>query len=448
MGKLTVHTGPVKEYLKRMHRYYEDQEEIIEKHLSIVNETRQMLAQEDLGQIASELDALERKGKRYINHKMPVIHENLSSGKPTEPYVEAVERIQEEFQKNNIDAFTQMIRDVQPYNRTTMPKDPITGQDVANVGSEFIGTNDLYRAATGKEPFSGGTLTAGERMAAIGWSALMFVPPARLGKIGKAGRGISTVQGVKAGTASDKMKKLSELSSNTLKTTKQQVKELSAEQLRAVQDFANRLNRFNLFPQTMQPAMNGLNGVGNVRLVDEQIYRFGDNVGDVGRSGDGFGSINTKSSDDIANKTSQVNNINISERSIKHSDVGDFTTNPKTNNISKMKGGGHGQSNIEFLEKNKIVYNINKVFENGVRVGNVPGHKVKAKRTGSNQSWFPENWTESDIVAAGTKISNSPEFLKAENGVAIFGGYNGVRVGVIKTNGEIGTIFPDATKQP
>ncbi|WP_238343650.1 hypothetical protein, partial [Gracilibacillus saliphilus] len=87
----------------------------------------------------------------------------------------------------------------------------------------------------------------------------------------------SAAQGVKAGTASAKMKKLSELSSNTLKTTKQQVKELSAEQLRAVQEFANRLNRFNPFPQTMQPAMNG---AGNVRLVDEQIYRFGDNVGD------------------------------------------------------------------------------------------------------------------------------------------------------------------------
>ncbi len=37
--------------------------------------------------------------------------------------------------------------------------------------------------------------------------------------------------------------------------------------------------------------MNGLNGADNVRLVDEQIYRFGDNVGDVGRSGDGFGRI-------------------------------------------------------------------------------------------------------------------------------------------------------------
>ena len=33
-----------------------------------------------------------------------------------------------------------------------------------------------------------------------------------------------------------------------------------------------------------------------------------------------------------------------------------------------MKGGGHGQSNIEFW-KNNVDYNINKVYENGVRVG-------------------------------------------------------------------------------
>ncbi|MCY7809157.1 EndoU domain-containing protein [Bacillus spizizenii] len=81
-------------------------------------------------------------------------------------------------------------------------------------------------------------------------------------------------------------------------------------------------------------------------------------------------------------------------------------------------------------------------------MGNVPGHKVKAKRSGSNQSWFPESWTESDIAAAGAKIAELPEFANAENGVTIFGEYKGVRVGVIKTNGEIGTIFPDATKQP
>ncbi|MFB8733323.1 EndoU domain-containing protein [Bacillus sp. SL00103] len=69
----------------------------------------------------------------------------------------------------------------------------------------------------------------------------------------------------------------------------------------------------------------------------------------------------------------------------------------------------------------------------------------KAKRTGSNQSWFPENWTESDIAEAGAKIVKSPHFSKVENGVTIFGEYKGVRVGVIKTNGEVGTIFPDAT---
>ena len=99
-----------------------------------------------------------------------------------------------------------------------------------------------------------------------------------------------------------------------------------------------------------------------------------------------------------------------------------------------MKGGGHGQSNIEFLEKNNVDYNINKVYENGVRVGNVPGHKVKAKRTGSNQSWFPESWTESDITAAGAKIAELD--LRIQKMVWLFLEYNGVRVGVIKTNGD------------
>ncbi|ENH97020.1 transposase [Gracilibacillus halophilus YIM-C55.5] len=73
---------------------------------------------------------------------------------------------------------------------------------------------------------------------------------------------------------------------------------------------------------------------------------------------------------------------------------------------------------------------------------------MKAKRTGSNQSWFPENWTEADITAAGAKIAELDRFSNAENGMAIFGEYKEIRVGVIKTNGEIGTIFSDATKQP
>ena len=44
---------------------------------------------------------------------------------------------------------------------------------------------------------------------------------------------------------------------------------------------------------------------------------------------------------------------------------------------------------------------------------------MKAKRTGSNQSWFPESWIESDITAAGAKIAELPGFANAENGVAI-----------------------------
>ena len=78
----------------------------------------------------------------------------------------------------------------------------------------------------------------------------------------------------------------------------------------------------------------------------------------------------------------------IDNTTITHSSVGDFTYNPKTGALSKMKGGGHGQANIEFLEANGFEYNIVKVYDNGVRVG------------------------------------------------------------VIRTNGRISTIFPDAASQP
>ena len=138
----------------------------------------------------------------------------------------------------------------------------------------------------------------------------------------------------------------------------------------------------------------------------------------------------------------------IDNTTITHSSVGDFTYNPKTGAVSKMKGGGHGQANIEFLEANGLEYNIVKVYDNGVRIGNIPDHKVKAKRTGTNQSWFPESWSESDIANAGAYIGNLLENVNAADGVTVFGNYNGVRVGVIRTNGRISTIFPDAASQP
>ena len=53
-----------------------------------------------------------------------------------------------------------------------------------------------------------------------------------------------------------------------------------------------------------------------------------------------------------------------------------------------MKGGGHGQSNINFLEENGIEYNIVKEYDNGVRVGNVPKHKTPQKEQEQDKHGF------------------------------------------------------------
>ena len=55
------------------------------------------------------------------------------------------------------------------------------------------------------------------------------------------------------------------------------------------------------------------------------------------------------------------------------------------------------------------------------------------KQTGTGQAWFPRNWTRGN--------------RHVKDGIAVFGMWKGVRVGVIRTNGKIGTIFPDS-KQP
>ena len=59
------------------------------------------------------------------------------------------------------------------------------------------------------------------------------------------------------------------------------------------------------------------------------------------------------------------------------------------------------------------------------------------------QSWFPESWTEIDIKCAGEYVANLPENADLPDGVWVFGEYNEVRTGIIKNNGNIGTIIPD-----
>lgn len=138
-------------------------------------------------------------------------------------------------------------------------------------------------------------------------------------------------------------------------------------------------------------------------------------------------------------------NEQIESSAIEHSSKGSFTYDPKTNRISKMKSGGHGQENIDFLTKNKINYNIVYEYKNGVRIGNVPKHKEKYKRNGTGQSWFPKNWGRKEISDAGKYVARYK--AKKPDGKQATAKYKGVIVGIIRTNGKVATIYPDVNQK-
>ena len=100
------------------------------------------------------------------------------------------------------------------------------------------------------------------------------------------------------------------------------------------------------------------------------------------------------------------------------------------------------------LDKYGIEYHVVKTYPNGVRVGYVPNHKEKRKKTGTGQSWFPKEWTSKDIKRAGEHVANLKHNKSAsvKDGKPVFGMWKGVRVGVIRTNGIIATIFPDSNQ--
>lgn len=60
------------------------------------------------------------------------------------------------------------------------------------------------------------------------------------------------------------------------------------------------------------------------------------------------------------------------------------------------------------------------------------------------QTWFPKSWTTKDIRHAGEHVAGLKGNRHAPDGKAVYGVYKGVRVGVIRTNGKIATVFPDA----
>ena len=139
----------------------------------------------------------------------------------------------------------------------------------------------------------------------------------------------------------------------------------------------------------------------------------------------------------------------VSDFALVHSNEGDFVrkqnrANGKIKITLRLGNGGHGQKGMELLDKYGIKYNVVKIYPNGVRVGNVPDHKIKSKAKGIGQSWFPRSWSEKDIRRAGEHVSGLKKNRHIPSGEKIFGVYKGVRVGVIRTHGKIATVFPDS----
>lgn len=131
-----------------------------------------------------------------------------------------------------------------------------------------------------------------------------------------------------------------------------------------------------------------------------------------------------------------------------HSFDGKYSTNNRTGAIINIKSGGHGQSALDIMDKNGIKYNIVKTYSNGVRVGNIPGIKNNIKKTDTGMAWFPKSWSQKDMVRAGEHVAGLKCNRGAKDGTIIWGTWKGVRVGVIKTHGQIATIFPDSKYQP
>lgn len=154
--------------------------------------------------------------------------------------------------------------------------------------------------------------------------------------------------------------------------------------------------------------------------------------------------------------------LTVGSTAVKHSTVGDFSNlaNPKKpaggRNGGNMKGGGHSQANLDELSQRGIAYNIEKTYDNGVRIGGVENHTSSEKRLGtSGQSWFPESWDSDKITVAGTYTANKPAIIEelhddSENliGYRKFQKYDDVTVGIFEdADHNIDTIFPDAEQR-
>lgn len=130
--------------------------------------------------------------------------------------------------------------------------------------------------------------------------------------------------------------------------------------------------------------------------------------------------------------------ITIPQNVIKHSTIGEYTNSTKSSPNGRLKSGGHSVLCKQELDVKGIKYTIEKTYSNGVTCGGVDKHKDVRKRIGTGgQTWFPDDWTEDDVLVAGTAVVNSmPPAVK------VVGDYNNVTI-VVYTSADAGTICPD-----
>lgn len=132
----------------------------------------------------------------------------------------------------------------------------------------------------------------------------------------------------------------------------------------------------------------------------------------------------------------------VSNVALKHIETGEYTRNPKTNEVMRLKSGGHTQKALDIMRSNGLGVHIEKTFDNGVRVGFIDKAKNPIRRKSGGQTFFPSNWSTQTISSAIRYVARLKRTDLSVDGM-YSGTYKRVRVKIRVYDGKIVTAFPD-----
>ncbi len=130
----------------------------------------------------------------------------------------------------------------------------------------------------------------------------------------------------------------------------------------------------------------------------------------------------------------------VSKNEMNHSSRGIFSYVNKQ--PVKMIKGGHGERNLQYLQRHKLTYKINSVDPNGVRHGQISCHVRPKERRPRGHVWFPYKWSDRTIAKAGTYVANLKRNIKKSDHTQMHGKYKKVHVVAYKFRGRICGICP------